>query len=103
MAVGVTPARADELSERRTQVKEHESTEAIGKPRPGKRAHAEAQIIVRSSQAKPYDESARPALVRIRLSETFSGDIDGESEVEALQVRWDGKSASMISVQRFRG
>jgi Protein of unknown function (DUF3224) len=45
----------------------------------------------------------RPALIEIRLSETFSGDIEGESPVRALQVLRDDRSASMVSVQRFCG
>src|SRR5262249_37081699 len=61
------------------------------------------KITVHSSEAKPYDQTARPALMELRLSEKFSGDIDGESPVRALQVLRDDKSASMVSVQRFRG
>ena len=38
-----------------------------------------------------------------RLSETFSGDIDGKSTVRALQVLRDDKSASLGRLQRFRG
>ncbi|MFL6415249.1 MAG: DUF3224 domain-containing protein [Bryobacteraceae bacterium] len=67
------------------------------------RAHAKAKIIVQNSEAKPYDESASPALMEIRLSETFTGDIDGESPVRALQVLRDDHSASLVSVQRFSG
>jgi len=67
------------------------------------RARAEARITVERSEAETYDQSANPALTEIRLSETFSGDIAGESSVRALQVRSDDRSASMVSVQRFRG
>src|SRR4029453_9761340 len=67
------------------------------------RARARAKITVQSSEAKPYDQTASPALMELRLSEKFSGDIDGESLVRALQVLRDDKSASMVSVQRFRG
>jgi hypothetical protein len=67
------------------------------------RARAKAKIAVHGSEAKPYDETASPALVEIHLSETFTGDIDGESSVRALQVLRDDRSASMVSVQRFRG
>ena len=74
-----------------------------GGPTTRPRARAEAKITVHSSEAEPCDQTASPALVRIRLSETFSGDIDGESEVWALQVRRDDRSASMVSMQRFRG
>ena len=41
--------------------------------------------------------------MEIRLSETFTGDIQGESTVRALQVLRDDQSASLVSVQRFRG
>jgi Protein of unknown function (DUF3224) len=67
------------------------------------RARAKAKVAVQSSEAKPYDQTASPALVEVRLIETFSGDIEGESPVRALQVLRDDKSASLVSVQRFRG
>jgi Protein of unknown function (DUF3224) len=70
---------------------------------PRTRARAKAKITVQSSEADPYDQTASPALMEIRLSETFSGDIDGKSPVRALQVLRDDKSASLVSVQRFRG
>jgi Protein of unknown function (DUF3224) len=41
--------------------------------------------------------------MELRLLEHFTGDIDGESPVRALQVLRDDKSASVVSVQRFRG
>lgn len=71
-------------------------------PRPT-RAHADAKITVQSAEAQPYDQSAGPALMEIHLNETFTGDIDGESPVRALQVRRDDQSASLVSMQRFRG
>jgi len=67
------------------------------------RARAVAKITVHSSEAKPYDQMAGPALLEIRLKETFAGDIDGESPVRALQVRRDDRSASLVSMQRFHG
>jgi hypothetical protein len=84
---------------------DHESIRAIGQsqrePRTGERARA--KITVQSSEAKPYDQTASPALMEIHLSETFTGDIDGESPVRALQVLRDDKSACLVSMQRFRG
>jgi hypothetical protein len=41
--------------------------------------------------------------MELRLNETFTGDIDGESPVRALQVQRADKSASQVSMQRFRG
>jgi Protein of unknown function (DUF3224) len=71
--------------------------------KPRTRATAKAKITVQSSEAKPYDRTAGPALVEIRLTETFSGDIEGESPVRALQVLRNDKSACLVSMQRFRG
>jgi hypothetical protein len=70
---------------------------------PRTRTRAKAKIIVQNSEAKPYDETVSPALVEIRLSETFTGVIDGESPVRALQVLRDDRSACLVSVQRFHG
>jgi hypothetical protein len=71
--------------------------------RGGTCVRAQAKITVQSSEAKPYDQTASPALMEIRLSETFTGDIDGESPVRALQVLRDDQSACIVSMQRFRG
>src|SRR4051794_1186151 len=70
---------------------------------PPMRATAKAKITVQSSEAKPYDQTATPALVEVRLTETFSGDMEGESPVRALQVQRGDKSARLVSMQRFRG
>jgi len=70
---------------------------------PRARTRAVARVTVQSSQAEPFDQTAGPVLSEIRLSETFTGDFDGESPVRALEVRRDDRSASLVSVQRFRG
>lgn len=67
------------------------------------RTRAEADITVQTSNATAFDETASPMLLEMRLTETFSGDLDGESSVRALQVRRDDRSASMVSMQRFCG
>jgi Protein of unknown function (DUF3224) len=87
------------------QMNADESIHAAGQSQtePPTRARAKAKITVQSSEAKPYDQTASPGLMEIRLSETFTGDIDGESPVRALQVLRDDHSASLVSVQRFRG
>lgn len=66
-------------------------------------AHAEAKITVHEWEANTYDQTPGPALIEIRLSETFRGNINGESTVRALQVRRDDQSARMVSLQRFSG
>jgi Protein of unknown function (DUF3224) len=68
-----------------------------------KRAKAIAKITIQSSEAQPYDQTASPALVEIRINEAFTGDIDGESTVRALQVQRDDKSTGLVSMQRLRG
>ncbi len=65
--------------------------------------HAVAKITVHSSEAKPFDQTSGPALMELHLNETFAGDINGESPVRALQVVHDDHSASLVSMQRFRG
>jgi hypothetical protein len=50
------------------------------------RAHATAKVTVQSSEAQPYDQTSGPAIMEIHLNEKFTGDIDGESPVRALQV-----------------
>jgi hypothetical protein len=84
---------------------DHESIHAIGQPQaePRTRTRAQAKITLQSSVATPYDQTASPALMEIRLNETFTGDIDGESTVRALQVLRDDHSACLFSMQRFRG
>ena len=67
------------------------------------RARAEATITVHSAEAKPFDETDRPLLMEAHISETFAGDIEGESPVRALQLLRHDKSASLVSLQRFRG
>jgi Protein of unknown function (DUF3224) len=82
-----------------------ESAHPVGQSQrePPTRTRAKAKITVQSSEARPYDQTASPRLMEIRLNETFTGDIDGESPVRALQVLRDDHSASLVSVQRFRG
>jgi Protein of unknown function (DUF3224) len=82
-----------------------DGTQPIGRTRPDvhARARARTRISVQSSKAKPYDQAESPALVEVRLTETFTGDIEGVSPVRALQVLGDDKSSCLVSMQRFRG
>jgi hypothetical protein len=50
------------------------------------RTRAAAKVTVQSSDANSYDQTAIPALLDVRLSETFAGDIEGESPVRALEL-----------------
>jgi hypothetical protein len=98
-------AQPGKENEGRTQMNNRESSDAIGQfqTRPATRAKAKATITVQNSEATPFDQTANPALMEIHLTETFTGDIDGESPVRALQVLRDDHSASLVSLQRFRG
>jgi hypothetical protein len=87
------------------QTAAHESIQAIGptQPAPHSRAHAEATVTVHDSQSSPFDPGAGPVRSELRLSETFAGDIDGQSSVRAFEVRSGKKHANLISMQRFIG
>src|SRR5579864_3573406 len=65
--------------------------------------HAKAKITVQNSEAKSYDQTAGPPLTEIRIRETFTGDIDGESTARAFQVQSSDHFASQVSLQRFVG
>src|SRR5262249_44616821 len=91
-----------QYNERRAQMND-ESMHAVGQSQrePRSRVHAVAKVTVQSSEAKSYDQTPHPALMEINITEAFTGDLDGESTVRALQVQRDDKSASLVSVQRF--
>src|SRR5262249_29508821 len=95
----------DKKNERRALMNNDEPLRLAGQSpaKPPTRVRAKAKITVQSSDAKPYDQTASPALVEVHLSETFTGHIDGESLVRALQVLRDDRSGNLVSVQRFRG
>lgn len=65
---------------------------------------ATGQIEVNTYEPQAYEEpSDGPSLVEIHVTETFSGDIQGEGRVRFLQtVRKDG-SASFVGVERVTG
>lgn len=67
------------------------------------RRHARARIAVQSSEAETYDRTEGAALMEVRIRETFTGDMEGESTVRALQAQGDGGTANMVSQQRFCG
>jgi hypothetical protein len=67
------------------------------------RTHAVSKVTVQSSESRPYDQTAGPVLRDLRISETFSGDLDGEVTARALQVVREDQSADFVGVNRFRG
>lgn len=85
-------------------MKSEQSIQVIGEsPSEPHRVRAVARITVQSSEAIPYDQTDNPELMEIRISETFAGDIVGTSTVRALQAKGKNQSASLVSLQRFRG
>ncbi len=66
--------------------------------------HAAIAIEVRSWLPVALSEPASgPALVRISVEETFSGDITGDGAAEMLQVLRPDGSASFVAVERITG
>jgi hypothetical protein len=65
---------------------------------------ASAVITVHKYEPAPYDEPAEgPALARIHVEESFSGDIEGEGVVEFLQAARPDGSASFVGIERISG
>jgi hypothetical protein len=63
---------------------------------------AHAQFAIKSWDEKPYSEGPDlPKLTQATVKKTFSGDIDGEGQVEYLMMyRGDG-SATFIGLERI--
>ena len=86
-------------------MRDFESAPTVEPSPPGSptRARAEAEITVQKSETRPYDQSTSPELMEVRLNEKFTGDMEGESTVLALQLLRGDQSANLVSMQRFRG
>ena len=68
------------------------------------RTRATAVITVQKYEPSAYDESAEgPALTRIHVEESFSGDITGDGVVEFLQAAGADGSASFVGIERVTG
>ncbi|HJQ11628.1 MAG TPA: DUF3224 domain-containing protein [Gemmatimonadaceae bacterium] len=65
---------------------------------------ANARFAIKSWDEKPYSEGeGRPRLTRASVSKTFTGDIEGDSNVEYLMMyRADG-SATFVGLERIVG
>jgi hypothetical protein len=67
------------------------------------RNSANARFAIQSWDEKPYSEGQDLRLTRASVSKTFSGDIEGEGQVEYLMMyRGDG-SATFVGLERFAG
>jgi len=68
------------------------------------RPRANALITVHKYESAAYDEPAQgPALTRIHVDESFSGDITGNGAVEFLQAARADGSASFVGIERVSG
>ena len=65
---------------------------------------ANARFAIKTWDEKPYSEAeGQPRLTRASVSKTFSGDLEGEGQVEYLMVyRTDG-SAAFVGLERITG
>ena len=65
---------------------------------------AKARFAIKSWDEKPYSEGPDlPKLTRASVSKTFTGDIEGEGQVEYLMMyRGDG-SAGFVGMERVTG
>jgi hypothetical protein len=69
-----------------------------------KKQHATGQIAVKTYEPTVFDEApGGPALADIRVTETFSGDIEGEGLVHFIQAARADGSASFVGIERVRG
>ena len=68
------------------------------------KTHATGRIDVKTYEPQPYEEVADgPNLVEIHVTETFSGDIEGEGVVRFLQAVRTDESASFVGIERVTG
>lgn len=63
---------------------------------------AKAQFKVTNWDEKPYDENG-PKLTRASVTQTYTGDIEGEGTVEYLMAYRDDGTASYVSQERVVG
>jgi hypothetical protein len=65
---------------------------------------AVGKITVRKYEPSVYEKPAEgPALTRIHVEESFSGDITGDGDVELLQSEDAAGSASFVGIERLTG
>ena len=65
---------------------------------------ANARFAIKSWDEKPYSEGQdRPKLTRATVSKTYTGDIDGEGQVEYLMMYRSDGSATFVGLERVVG
>ncbi len=65
---------------------------------------ANARFAIKSWDEKPYSEGPDlPKLTRAGVTKTFTGDFEGEGQVEYLMMYRSDGSASFVGLERFVG
>ncbi len=65
---------------------------------------ANARFAIRSWDEKPFSEGPdQPKLTRASVSKTFTGDLEGEGEVEYLMMYRSDGTASFVGLERVTG
>ena len=65
---------------------------------------ANARFAIKSWDEKPYSEGQRqPRLTRARVTKTYTGDIEGEGQVEYLMMYRNDGSATFVGLERVVG
>jgi hypothetical protein len=65
---------------------------------------ANARFAIRSWDEKPYSEGqGRPRLTRASVTKTYTGDIEGEGQVEYLMMYRPDGSATFVGLERVVG
>jgi hypothetical protein len=68
------------------------------------RKSAKAQFAITTWDEKPYSEGADlPKLTRATVTKTFTGDIEGEGQVEYLMMYTSDGSATFVGLERIVG
>src|SRR5258708_31749425 len=63
-----------------------------------------ARFAIKSWDEKPYSEGPDlPKLTRAGVTKTFTGDLEGEAQVEYLMMYRSDGSASFVGLERFVG
>jgi hypothetical protein len=66
--------------------------------------HARGHTEVRTHSPTSFDEIADgPSLLEIQVTETFSGDIQGDGTARVIQATRQDGSASLVGIERVRG
>ena len=65
---------------------------------------AKAHFAIQGWDEKPYNEGDNvPKLTRASVTKTFTGDLEGEGQVEYLMMYRSGGSATFVGLERVVG